>query len=224
MYVIYDFMYVCNVCVYVCNVWFDMYVCINMILCMYMYVCYVCMYVMHVCNVCNVYNKSMQCMCVYIYIWIDGWTDVCHCVSVCSVYMYICNVCMYVHMYLCMCVYIPTCFIHYYWQISTWGDFSLQRNQWVTSSCHPGPTPQRSSSTNTDRPSWVVVRWVVGSILHGRLIELFLIPASAPWLVAARCSSVVRAFAHGAMGCQIDPSWGGPIELFLVPASAPRLV
>ena len=40
----------------------------------------------------------------------------------------------------------------------------------------------------------------------------------------ARCSSVVRAFAHGAMGRQIDPSWGGPIELFLVLASAPRLV
>ena len=37
-------------------------------------------------------------------------------------------------------------------------------------------------------------------------------------------SSVVRAFAHGAMGRRIDPSWGGPIELFLVPASAPRLV
>ena len=32
-----------------------------------------------------------------------------------------------------------------------------------------------------------------------------------------------RAFAHGAMGRQIDPSWGGPNELFLVPASAPRL-
>ena len=40
----------------------------------------------------------------------------------------------------------------------------------------------------------------------------------------ARCSSVVRAFAHGAMGRRVDPSWGGPIELFLVPASAPRLV
>ena len=40
----------------------------------------------------------------------------------------------------------------------------------------------------------------------------------------ARCSSVVRAFAHGAMGSWIDPSWGGPIELFLVSASAPRLV
>ena len=37
-----------------------------------------------------------------------------------------------------------------------------------------------------------------------------------------RCSSVVRVFAHGAMGRQIDPSWSGPIELFLVPASAPR--
>ena len=40
----------------------------------------------------------------------------------------------------------------------------------------------------------------------------------------ARCSSVVRAFVHGAMGRRIDPSWGGPIELFLIPASAPQLV
>ena len=31
---------------------------------------------------------------------------------------------------------------------------------------------------------------------------------------------MVRAFAHGAMGRRIDPSWGGPIELFLVPASS----
>ena len=43
-------------------------------------------------------------------------------------------------------------------------------------------------------------------------------------VTGARCSSVVRAFAHGAMGRRIDPSWGGPVELFLVPASAPRLV
>ena len=40
----------------------------------------------------------------------------------------------------------------------------------------------------------------------------------------AKSSSVVRAFAHGAICRRIDPSWGGPIELFLVPASAPRLV
>ena len=33
-----------------------------------------------------------------------------------------------------------------------------------------------------------------------------------------------RAFAHGAVGRQIDPSLGRPIELFLVPVSAPRLV
>ena len=53
-----------------------------------------------------------------------------------------------------------------------------------------------------------MVQWVIGSILHG----------------GARCSSLVRSFAHGAMGRRIDPSWGGPIELFLIPASAPRLV
>ena len=40
----------------------------------------------------------------------------------------------------------------------------------------------------------------------------------------ARCSSVVRVFAHGAMGRRIDHSWGGPIYLFLVPARAPQLV
>ena len=40
----------------------------------------------------------------------------------------------------------------------------------------------------------------------------------------ARCSSVVRAFVHGAMGRRIIPSLGGPIELFLVPASAIQLV
>ena len=31
------------------------------------------------------------------------------------------------------------------------------------------------------------------------------------------CSFVVRRFAHGAMGRQIDPSWGGPIELCAQP-------
>ena len=44
-------------------------------------------------------------------------------------------------------------------------------------------------------------------------------------LVNARNSSTgYPAFAHGAVGRRIDPSWGGPIELFLIPASAPRLV
>ena len=27
--------------------------------------------------------------------------------------------------------------------------------------------------------------------------------------LGVRCSSTVRAFAHGAMGHRIDPSWGG---------------
>ena len=38
-------------------------------------------------------------------------------------------------------------------------------------------------------------------------------------IMGVRYSSVVRAFAHGAMGRRIDPSWGGSIELFLDPAS-----
>ena len=32
---------------------------------------------------------------------------------------------------------------------------------------------------------------------------------------------MVKAFAHGAMGRRVDPSWSGPIELFRIPASAP---
>ena len=41
----------------------------------------------------------------------------------------------------------------------------------------------------------------------------------------ARCSSVVRVFAHGVMGRRIDPLLRGePIELFLIPASASQLV
>ena len=40
-------------------------------------------------------------------------------------------------------------------------------------------------------------------------------------MLGARCSSVVRTFAHGAMGHWIDPSCGEPTELFLVPACAP---
>ena len=43
-----------------------------------------------------------------------------------------------------------------------------------------------------------MVQWVVGLILHGGPIELSLVPG-------VRFSSVVRAFAHGAMGHRIDP-------------------
>ena len=85
-------------------------------------------------------------------------------------------------------------------------------------------------------------QWVVGSILHGvdPLSYFSFQPVLHDWcnkgcgmcylvcwmmhIKGARCSSVVRAFAHGAMGRRIDPPWCGPIELFLVPASAPRLV
>ena len=38
----------------------------------------------------------------------------------------------------------------------------------------------------------------------------------------AKCSSVARAFTHGAMGLRIDPSWWTHCA-FIVPASAPQL-
>ena len=42
-----------------------------------------------------------------------------------------------------------------------------------------------------------------------------------PQVTGARCSTVVRVFAIGAMGRRIDPSWGTH-WLFLVQASSPR--
>ena len=69
---------------------------------------------------------------------------------------------------------------------------------------------------------------VCGVFFIGFFFFLFFFSLWSVYIVSgdwgARCSSVVRAFAHGAMGRRFDPSWGGPIELFLVPASAPRLV
>ena len=35
---------------------------------------------------------------------------------------------------------------------------------------------------------------------------------------------MVRAFAHGAIGRRIDPSWGEPIELFHVPTRVTNAV
>ena len=58
----------------------------------------------------------------------------------------------------------------------------------------------------------------------GEMFAIFQCGVAPIRLLGARCSAVVRGFAHGAMGRRIDPSWGGPIELFLVPTSAPRLV
>ena len=66
-----------------------------------------------------------------------------------------------------------------------------------------------------------------GGSTRGELVQLKVFKSNASlgihYINGARCSSMVRAFAHGAMDRWIDPSWGEPIELFLIPASAPRL-
>ena len=43
-----------------------------------------------------------------------------------------------------------------------------------------------------------MVRWVVGLILHGGPIELFLVPASAPRLVCQRLWYVLSCLLDGA--------------------------
>ena len=54
------------------------------------------------------------------------------------------------------------------------------------------------------------------SVQHPLVIPLY--KTYSNWMLCcqggARCSSVVRAFAHDAMGRRIDPSWGGPLRYF----------
>ena len=66
----------------------------------------------------------------------------------------------------------------------------------------------------SDQPCWLKEDTVMVTVVIMIIYILF--------CSGARCSSMVRAFAHGAIGRRIDPSW--PIELFLFPASAPWLV
>ena len=62
---------------------------------------------------------------------------------------------------------------------------------------------------------------VVGAVLGlGLLLTIILVPMSFSsleyyevYILHCSSSSLERAFAHGAMGCRIDPSWSGPIEL-----------
>ena len=83
--------------------------------------------------------------------------------------------------------------------------------------------------------SKTVVRvMVLAHVIHAWLLhhrdcntwQLQRMSFSGPGVIFTHSSSELRlrAFAHGAVGRRIDPSWGRPIELFLVPASAPRLV
>ena len=94
-----------------------------------------------------------------------------------------------------------------------------------------GPTKLNPNIPLVWGPLTVPCSWPPRVLLHScaqfvryRSTRCVSINACASISTGARCSSVVRAFAHGAMGRWIDPSWGGPIELFLVPASAPRLM
>ena len=88
-----------------------------------------------------------------------------------------------------------------------------------------------SASSCSHSPTWKASRYWVSTIpnqslspLSPNCIYCVYLKSGISHFTGARCSSMVRAFTHGAMGRRIDPSWGGPIELFLIPASAPQLV
>ena len=52
-----------------------------------------------------------------------------------------------------------------------------------------------------------MVRWVVGSILHGGPIELFLVPGSAPRVVQERLWYVLSCLWDGAYKRTIATNW-----------------
>ena len=107
-------------------------------------------------------------------------------------------------------------FYNYYHFTSS---FTKQSWIYIWASMHWGPKTRGPHHLNI-----YIYRHMKGpqiQLARGRLKDLNLALFSGK---GARCSSVVIAFAHGAMCHRINPSWGGPIELFLVPASAPRLV
>ena len=85
-----------------------------------------------------------------------------------------------------------------------------------------GNVLQLERCQNVSNGSPLIVNTVERFVNHSVQVADIPFVAFIGW--GARCSFVVRAFAHGTMGRRIDPSWGGPIELFLVPASVPRLV
>ena len=85
----------------------------------------------------------------------------------------------------------------------------------------PGMVPEISQEMFADTCHAVGFKSSLDDVLND-ILPGFILSSLA--LEGARCSSVLRAFTHGAVGRRIDPSWGGPIELFLVPSSDPRLV
>ena len=56
-----------------------------------------------------------------------------------------------------------------------------------------------------------MVQWIVGLILHGGPIELFLVPASAPRLVQQRPWYVLSCLWDGAYKRSIAANLNGPI-------------
>ena len=106
--------------------------------------------------------------------------------------------------------------------IRSWCNGSLDRSFMVD------PLSNSHSSQCSMEKHSLMVQWIVGSILHGGPIELFLIPASAPWKsIHSWCNGLLdrsfmvdplsyfsfqpvlhgKAFTHGAMDRWIDPSW-----------------
>ena len=112
-------------------------------------------------------------------------------------------------------------FYHIYQYWSTLGIGGNRWESWLRASTPDYPTDTWPSWRETSGLGNCPVGRSWGSV--ARLLYTA-VQSSVQNIQGARCSSVVRAFTHGAMGRRIDPSWVEPTELCLIPASAPRLV
>ena len=114
--------------------------------------------------------------------------------------------------------------------------YSTYNSLWYTSRGALAGMRNRSIGFNPNPKNWSLegTRWIFYQNIYLSFKDIYF-KKDTTWIQEcplkhyclfkpARCSSVVRAFAHSAMGRRIDPSWGEPIELFFVPSSAPRLV
>ena len=134
-------------------------------------------------------------------------------------------ICMCVYVYICVCVCIYIIYIHTYFNPS---NLEFPQNQtfcmtlWVacfSTDVYPSNLETHlkwflclfNTNFTVINPYWLPTDYPLGQsrdcVVCVHRVNYMCTCASVSVCKGARCSSVVRVFAHGAMGCRIDPSW-----------------
>ena len=93
--------------------------------------------------------------------------------------------------------------------LGTFKAFFLMYFGWGSKDSLPSDTPSPRNNVFFTTEVWLLSRNSRGAKRRPLFWQICIQTVFV--LEGARCSSVVRAFAHGAMGRRIDPSWSGPI-------------